>query len=66
MPDEQLWETFFQPEDILRKMGVSKKVEDAADFGSGYGTFTLPAAKIVSGTVYGIDLEPDFDSLSEY
>ena len=57
MPDEQLWETFFKPEDILWKMGISEKVKDAADFGSGYGTFTLPAAKIVSGTVYAIDLE---------
>ena len=57
MPDEQLWETFFKPEDILQKMGLSKKVKDIADFGSGYGTFTIPAAKIVSGTVYAIDLE---------
>jgi len=57
MPDEQLWETFFKPEDILRRMGLSKKVKDAADFGCGYGTFTIPAAKIVSGTVYAIDLE---------
>ena len=57
MPEEKLWETFFKPEDLLRKMGLSKKVKDVADFGSGYGTFTLPAAKIVSGTVYGIDLE---------
>jgi ubiquinone/menaquinone biosynthesis C-methylase UbiE len=57
MPDEELWETFFKPEEILRKMGVSRKLNDIADFGSGYGTFTIPAAKIVSGTVYAIDLE---------
>ncbi len=57
MPDEQLWETFFKPKDILRKMGLSKRVQDVADFGSGYGTFTIPAAKIVPGTVCAIDLE---------
>lgn len=57
LPEEKLWKTFFKPEDILRKMGLNKKVKDVADFGSGYGTFTIPAAKIVSGTIYAIDLE---------
>ncbi len=57
MPDEELWGTFFKPDDILRKMGVSRKLNDIADFGSGYGTFTLPAAEIISGTVYAVDIE---------
>ncbi|HQT44769.1 MAG TPA: class I SAM-dependent methyltransferase [Candidatus Micrarchaeota archaeon] len=57
MPNEKLWRTFFKPEAILRKMGVSRKLKDIADFGSGYGTFTLPAARIVSGTIYAIDIE---------
>jgi len=59
MPDEKLWETFFKPEDILPKMGVSRKTKDAADFGSGYGTFTIPAARIVSGTVYAVDIDEE-------
>jgi len=59
MPDEKLWETFFRPEDILRKMGLSEKVKDVVDFGCGYGTFTLPAAKIVSGVVYAVDIEEE-------
>ncbi|MFH1125666.1 MAG: class I SAM-dependent methyltransferase [Candidatus Altiarchaeota archaeon] len=59
MPDEELWEMFFKPEDILRKMGVSSKLNDIADFGSGYGTFTIPASRIISGTVYAIDLEKE-------
>lgn len=59
MPDEKLWKKFFKPEAILRKMGLSENVNDVADFGSGYGTFTMPAARIVSGTVYAIDLEKE-------
>lgn len=59
MPDEGLWTTFFTPEGILQKMGLSPIIKDIADFGSGYGTFTIPAAKIVSGTVYAIDVEQE-------
>lgn len=59
MPEEKFWETFFKPKDILHRTGLSKKVQDAADFGSGYGTFTLLAAKIVSGTVYAIDIDEE-------
>lgn len=59
MPDEKLWDTFFKADDILQKMGLSRKFKDIADFGSGYGTFTIPAAKIVSGKVYAIDVEPE-------
>jgi len=59
MPDEGLWETFFTPEKILQVLGFTQSVRDAADFGCGYGTFTIPAAKIISGTLYAIDIEPD-------
>ena len=65
MPEEKLWETFFKPEDILLKMGMFLKVKDAADFGSGYGIFTIPAAKIVSGKVYAVDVEKQLLDLLE-
>ena len=29
------------------------------DFGCGYGTFTLPAARIVSGTIHALDIEAE-------
>jgi ubiquinone/menaquinone biosynthesis C-methylase UbiE len=32
---------------------------DVADFGCGYGTFTIPAAKIISGKIYAFDIEPE-------
>ena len=30
-----------------------------ADFGCGYGTFTIPAARIISGKIYAFDIEPE-------
>jgi ubiquinone/menaquinone biosynthesis C-methylase UbiE len=32
---------------------------DVTEFGCGYGTFTIPAAKIISGKIYAIDIEPE-------
>ena len=34
------------------------------DFGCGYGTFTIPAARIVSGIVYGLDIEAEMVELT--
>lgn len=66
MPEEEIWGAFFKPEEILGKMGLSKDVGDIVDFGSGYGSFTIPAAEMVSGTVYAIDIEEELvESLNE-
>ncbi len=59
MPKEQVWSAFFQPSKILSLMGLDRGVFDVADFGCGYGTFTVPAAMIVAGTVYAFDNEPE-------
>ncbi|MCG3181829.1 MAG: hypothetical protein BIFFINMI_04264 [Phycisphaerae bacterium] len=59
MPDEGLWESFFQPERTLRLLGLSENCRTAVEFGCGYGTFTIPAARIVSGVVFAIDIEPE-------
>lgn len=32
---------------------------NVADFGFGYGTFTIPAAKIIAGKIYAFDIEPE-------
>ncbi len=56
---EDAWEKFFSPEKILKTLEVDNKVRDIADFGSGYGTFTIPAAKIVKGKVYAIDIDSE-------
>jgi tRNA G37 N-methylase Trm5 len=59
MPKEEEWNTFFNPEETLRLMGLNSKVEDVADFGCGYGTFSVPAARTISGKIYAFDIEPE-------
>lgn len=56
MPDEKTWESFFEPRKILRTLGLNK-VADVAEFGCGYGTFTIAAAKMITGRIYAIDIE---------
>jgi ubiquinone/menaquinone biosynthesis C-methylase UbiE len=57
MPSQELWESFFKPYDILRALGADSTVVDAVEFGSGYGTFTIPAAKMISGNLYALDID---------
>jgi ubiquinone/menaquinone biosynthesis C-methylase UbiE len=58
MPDEYAWNSFFNPYKILSTLGLNNEVTDVAEFGCGYGTFTIPAAKMISGKIYAIDIEP--------
>ncbi len=57
MPEEALWRTFFDPPHILKRLGLNARTRDVAELGCGYGTFTIPAAGVVSGTVYALDIE---------
>lgn len=59
MPDESMWSGFFLPEQTLAKLGLTDSCGDVVDFGCGYGTFTMPAARIVRGTVHALDIEAD-------
>ncbi len=59
MPERDVWESFFDPANLLTTLGLGRQVNDAAEFGCGYGTFTIPAAKLISGKIYALDIEPD-------
>ncbi len=59
MPKEELWSEFFDPNNALKLLGVNSKIVNVADFGCGYGTFTIPAARIISGKIYAFDIEPE-------
>jgi len=59
MPDEQMWSGFFDADFILRCFGLHLGVRDVVEFGCGYGTFTLAAARVAEGTVYALDIEPE-------
>lgn len=38
MPDEMMWDTFFDPEVILDSLGIKNVAGNIADLGCGYGT----------------------------
>ena len=57
MPDEVFWTSFFQPAEILNKLGLDSSYRNVVDIGCGYGIFTIPAAQIISGSVIAIDIE---------
>ncbi|MDX1405038.1 MAG: class I SAM-dependent methyltransferase [Woeseiaceae bacterium] len=58
MPDPAYWDSFFDPEAILDRLCLDRTCRDLLEFGCGYGTFTLPAARRVAGQVYALDLDP--------
>jgi SAM-dependent methyltransferase len=59
MPDEAMWDRFFDPSSMLSRLGLISDISSAVDLGCGYGTFTIPAARIIKGTVHGFDIEPE-------
>ena len=59
MPDRSMWEKFFNPAKILTTLGINSQTGDVVEFGCGYGTFTIPAAKVIKGKIYALDIEPD-------
>jgi SAM-dependent methyltransferase len=59
MPEEAIWRGFFDPPTILAKLGLTSDCRNVVDFGCGYGTFTVPAARIVQGTVFAFDIEAE-------
>ena len=65
MPEEKIWKEFFDVNEIIRKMGINRKVRDIVDFGCGYGTFTVPIARAISGKVYAIDIEQEMTRETE-
>jgi ubiquinone/menaquinone biosynthesis C-methylase UbiE len=58
MPEEALWATFFDPPAILARLRFDDPAADIVEFGCGYGTFTIPAARLTSGMVHALDLDP--------
>ena len=65
MPEEEMWAGFFNPEAVLRKLGLEPSCGCAVDFGCGYGTFTIPAARMISGIVHALDIDPEMVRATE-
>lgn len=64
MPDETYWESFFDPYGFVEAILGGIDLVDVVEFGSGYGTFTLPVARLASGVVHALDI--DVDSISAF
>lgn len=64
MPDEGIWQAFFNAACMIAEFGCAERGnENIAEFGSGYGTFTLPLARLTSGSVHALDIEADLVAL---
>ncbi len=57
MPEEKMWKRFFDVNKILDELEINNEVEKLVDFGFGYGTFTIPASKMIKGKLYAYDIE---------
>lgn len=57
MPPEDMWRRFFDPVSVLGKLGWTPQCECVVDFGCGYGTFSIPASKLIRGKVYAFDID---------
>jgi SAM-dependent methyltransferase len=58
MPEEAYWETLLDVDLILDRLGVNASLHDVVELGCGYGTFTLPVARRISGVIETFDIEP--------
>lgn len=64
MPEESWWASFFDVEGALDSLlGKGNIQGDLVEFGSGYGTFVLPAARRTKGIVTALDVEPEMVAL---
>jgi ubiquinone/menaquinone biosynthesis C-methylase UbiE len=59
MPTENLWASFFNVDLILSELQINSNVNNLVEVGCGYGTFTIPSAKRISGNLYAFDIEED-------
>lgn len=59
MPAANLWASFFDVDLILSELQINSDTGDLVEIGCGYGTFTIPSAKKINGTLYAFDIEEE-------
>ena len=59
MPAEDMWASFFNIDLILSELQINSNINDLVEIGCGYGTFTIPSAKKISGNLYAFDIEEE-------
>jgi SAM-dependent methyltransferase len=58
MPSEGSWERFFDAPATLAALSFTMREAEVVDFGCGYGTFTSAAARLTTGIVHALDIDP--------
>ncbi len=64
MPEQTYWESLFDVEGVLDGMGIGEQTGDVVELGCGYGTFTLPTARRINGTLHTFDIEAEMIALT--
>ncbi|WP_238325570.1 class I SAM-dependent methyltransferase [Leptospira inadai] len=59
MPDVEYWDTLFDVPLILDRMKLLRNVGTIVEFGSGYGTFTLPLAANSKNRIIAFEIEKE-------
>lgn len=59
MPDELIWNTFFDLRTVLNQMEITAGIKTLIDIGCGYGTFVIPISEIIGGQAVGIDIDQE-------
>jgi SAM-dependent methyltransferase len=57
MPEESYWEALFDVDAIMKGLHIGRELRDVVELGCGYGTFSLPVAAAISGTLCSFDVE---------
>lgn len=58
MPEETYWESLCDVGGALDRLNLGPAVGDVVELGCGYGTFTIPVAQKIRGTVFTFDIDP--------
>jgi SAM-dependent methyltransferase len=59
MPEERYWESLLDAGLILDRLGMDGALHNVVELGCGYGTFTIPVARRISGEIDTFDIEPE-------
>ena len=65
MPEQTYWESLFDIEGVLDRLKIDSQISDAVEVGCGYGTFTLPVAQRIRGTLHSFDIESEMVQLTQ-
>jgi SAM-dependent methyltransferase len=58
MPGEPYWESLFDVPLVLDALGINSGLDDIAEMGCGFGTFSIPVAQRIRCTLFTFDIDP--------